>query len=284
MSDTKNARMISFRRITAEDKPLYDSYLASEGERGCEFSFANLYLWGRQNISLQDDTVIIFSQFNRRSVYPYPLGRDLKSAIDAIIADSAARGAIPQDLKFIGEETTAVIGNNTTIRECVTINRGTASKGTTIVGNYCLIMAYAHVAHDCKLGDRIILGNTTQLAGEVVVDDWAIVSGGTLVHQFCHLGAHIMVQGGSKITKDIPPYMMVGREPLGYMGLNIVGLRRRGFIAEQMNAIQESYRYVYLSGLNTTQALEAIEKNIPKSKEREDIVSFIRSSERGIIK
>lgn len=200
------------------------------------------------------------------------------------IFPGAVISAIPQDLKFVGEETTAVIGDYTTIRECVTINRGTASKGTTIVGNHCLIMAYAHVAHDCKLGDRIILGNTTQLAGEVVVDDWAIVSGGTLVHQFCHLGAHIMVQGGSKITKDIPPYMMVGREPLAYMGLNIVGLRRRGFVAEQMNAIQESYRYVYLSGLNTTQALDAIEKNIPSSKEREDIVSFIRSSERGIIK
>ena len=200
------------------------------------------------------------------------------------IFPGAVISAIPQDLKFVGEETTAVIGDYTTIRECVTVNRGTASKGTTIVGNHCLIMAYAHVAHDCKLGDRIILGNTTQLAGEVVVDDWAIVSGGTLVHQFCHLGAHIMVQGGSRITKDIPPYMMVGREPLSYMGLNIVGLRRRGFVAEQMNAIQESYRYVYLSGLNTTQALDAIEKNIPKSKEREDIVSFIRSSERGIIK
>ncbi len=200
------------------------------------------------------------------------------------IFPGAVVSAIPQDLKFVGEETTAVIGDNTTIRECVTINRGTASKGTTIVGNHCLIMAYAHVAHDCKLGDRIILGNTTQLAGEVVVDDWAIVSGGTLVHQFCHLGAHIMVQGGSKITKDIPPYVMVGREPLGYMGLNIVGLRRRGFIAEQMNAIQESYRYIYLSGLNTTQALEAIEKNIPESKERKDILSFVKSSERGIIK
>ena len=200
------------------------------------------------------------------------------------IFPGAVISAIPQDLKFIGEETTAAIGDSTTIRECATVNRGTASKGTTIVGSNCLIMAYAHVAHDCKLGDRIIIGNATQLAGEVVVDDWAIVSGGTLVHQFCHLGAHIMVQGGSKVTKDIPPYIMVGREPLGYMGLNIVGLRRRGFIAEQMNAIQESYRYVYLSGLNTTQALEAIEKNIPESKEREDILQFIRSSERGIIK
>lgn len=200
------------------------------------------------------------------------------------IFPGAVISAIPQDLKFVGEETTAVIGDCTTIRECATVNRGTASKGTTIIGNHCLIMAYSHVAHDCKLGDRIILGNTTQLAGEVVVDDWAIVSGGTLVHQFCHLGAHIMVQGGSKITKDIPPYIMVGREPLGYMGLNIVGLRRRGFIAEQMNAIQESYRYIYLSGLNTSQALEAIEKNIPASKEREDIVNFINSSERGIIK
>ena len=200
------------------------------------------------------------------------------------IFPGAVISAIPQDLKFIGEETTAVIGDNTTIRECATVNRGTASKGTTIVGSYCLIMAYAHVAHDCKLGDRIILGNATQLAGEVVVDDWAIISGGTLVHQFCHLSAHIMVQGGSRISKDIPPYVMVGREPLGYMGLNIVGLRRRGFIAEQMNAIQESYRYIYLSGLNTTQALDAIEKNIPESKEREDILSFIKNSERGIIK
>ena len=200
------------------------------------------------------------------------------------IFPGAVISAIPQDLKFVGEETTAVIGDNTTIRESATVNRGTASKGTTIVGSHCLIMAYAHVAHDCKLGDRIILGNATQLAGEVVVDDWAIISGGTLVHQFCHLGAHIMVQGGSRISKDIPPYVMVGREPLGYMGLNIVGLRRRGFIAEQMNAIQESYRYIYLSGLNTTQALEAIEKNIPESKEREDILSFIKSSERGIIK
>ena len=200
------------------------------------------------------------------------------------IFPGAVISAIPQDLKFVGEETTAVIGDNTTIRECATVNRGTASKGTTIVGSYCLIMAYAHVAHDCKLGDRIILGNATQLAGEVIVDDWAIISGGTLVHQFCHLGAHIMVQGGSRISKDIPPYVMVGREPLGYMGLNIVGLRRRGFIAEQMNAIQESYRYIYLSGLNTTQALDAIEKNIPESKEREDILSFIKSSERGIIK
>lgn len=200
------------------------------------------------------------------------------------IFPGAVISAIPQDLKFVGEETTAVIGDNTTIRECATVNRGTASKGTTIVGSYCLIMAYAHVAHDCKLGDRIILGNATQLAGEVVVDDWAIISGGTLVHQFCHLGAHIMVQGGSRISKDIPPYVMVGREPLGYMGLNIVGLRRRGFIAEQMNAIQESYRYIYLSGLNTTQALDAIEKNIPESKEREDILSFIKNSERGIIK
>ena len=200
------------------------------------------------------------------------------------IFPNAVISAVPQDLKFRGEVTTAVVGDNTTVRECVTINRGTASKGTTIVGSNCLLMAYSHIAHDCKLGDRIILGNATQLAGEVVVDDWAIISGGTLVHQFCHLGAHIMVQGGSRISKDIPPYVMVGREPLGYMGLNIVGLRRRGFIAEQMNAIQESYRYIYLSGLNTTQALEAIEKNIPESKEREDILSFIKSSERGIIK
>ena len=137
-----------------------------------------------------------------------------------------------------GEETTAIIGDNTTIRECATVNRGTASKGFTKVGNDCLIMAYSHVAHDCILKDHVILGNTTQLAGEVEIDDYAILSGGTLVHQFCRIGAHVMIQGGSKIPKDIPPYVMVGRDPIVYVGLNIVGLRRRGFTSERINSIR----------------------------------------------
>ena len=139
----------------------------------------------------------------------------------------ATISAIPQDLKFKGEETVAIIGDRTTVRECVTVNRGTASRGKTVVGKDCLLMAYSHVAHDCILNDFVILGNTTQLAGEVEIDDYAILSGGTLVHQFSRIGAHTMIQGGSKVPKDIPPYTMVGREPLTYVGLNFVGLRRR---------------------------------------------------------
>ncbi|NLJ01715.1 MAG: acyl-ACP--UDP-N-acetylglucosamine O-acyltransferase [Bacteroidales bacterium] len=196
----------------------------------------------------------------------------------------ATIAGIPQDLKFQGEETTAIIGDNTTIRECVTVNRGTASKGSTKVGSNCLIMAYSHVAHDCVLKDFVILGNTTQLAGEVEIDDFAILSGGTLVHQFSRIGAHVMIQGGSKIPKDIPPYVMVGREPIVYVGLNIVGLRRRGYTSERINSIQEVYRFLYMSGYNVTQATERIEKDLPESEERNHILEFIRSSSRGIVR
>lgn len=196
----------------------------------------------------------------------------------------ATIAAIPQDLKFQGEETIASIGNNTVVRECVTVNRGTASRGATIVGNDCLLMAYSHVAHDCVLQDHVILGNATQLAGEVEIDDYAILSGGTLVHQFTKIGAHVMIQGGSKVPKDVPPYVMVGREPLTFMGLNVVGLRRRGFSSEQINALQEIYRYLYQSGYNTTQALERMEKELPQTNERNFIVEFIRSSARGIVR
>lgn len=196
----------------------------------------------------------------------------------------ATIAGIPQDLKFQGEETTAIIGDNTTIRECVTVNRGTASKGSTKVGSNCLIMAYSHVAHDCVLKDFVILGNTTQLAGEVEIDDFAILSGGTLVHQFSRIGAHVMIQGGSKIPKDIPPYVMVGREPIVYVGLNIVGLRRRGYTSERINSIQEVYRFLYMSGYNVTQATERIEKDLPASEERDHILEFIRSSNRGIVR
>ena len=196
----------------------------------------------------------------------------------------AVIGCVPQDLKFKGEETWTVIGDNCVLREFVTIHRGTASKGQTVVGNNNLIMAYCHVAHDCILHDNIIMSNATQLAGEVEVDDFAIIGGGTLVHQFTHIGGHCMIQGGSKINKDIPPFAIIAREPITFCGINSVGLNRRGFTPEQIHTIQEVYRLLYQNGMNTTQALEAIEATIPQSAERDAIVAFVRVSTRGIVR
>ena len=196
----------------------------------------------------------------------------------------AVVGGDPQDLKYKGEKTYAIIGDNTTIREFVTIHRGTASKGKTVVGNHCLIMAYCHVAHDCLLHDHIIMSNATQLAGEVVVDDWAIIGGGSLVHQFSHIGAHSMIQGGSKVNKDVPPYIIAAREPISYCGINSVGLNRRAFTKEQIVAIQDVYRLLYMSGLNVSQAVEQIENTLPKSPERDLILEFVKGSPRGIVR
>ena len=196
------------------------------------------------------------------------------------IFPGAVIAGIPQDLKFKGEQTTAEIGKNTTIRECVTINRGTASKGKTIVGSDCLIMAYSHIAHDCVLKDHIILGNASQIAGEVEIDDFAIVSGGSLVHQFTRISKHVMVQGGSRIGKDIPPYTLIGRDPIVYCGINIVGLRRRGFTNQQVFLIQDIYRTLYTRGLNNTEAIKAIETEYEASEERDLILNFIKTSER----
>lgn len=203
---------------------------------------------------------------------------------DCTIFPSAVVGAIPQDLKFHGEDTLAIIGNNTIIRECATVHRGTASKGKTVVGNNCLIMAYSHVAHDCLLHDHIIMSNATQLAGEVVVEDYAILGGGSLVHQFTHIGAHSMTQGGTKVNKDIPPYVIAAREPVSFCGINSVGLNRRGFTREQISAIQDTYRLIYMSGLNVSQALQQINDTLPASPERDEIVNFITTSPRGVIR
>ncbi len=200
------------------------------------------------------------------------------------IFPGAVISGIPQDLKFQGEETLAIIGDNTTIRECVTVNRGTASKGKTVVGNNCLIMAYSHVAHDCVVGDNVIISNATQLAGEVIVDNFAIIGGGTLVHQFCHIGSHVMIQGGALVNKDIPPYVKAAREPIAYAGINSIGLRRRGFTSEQIRDIQEIYRYLYLSRLNNSDAVERIEAELPATPERDEIILFVKNSKRGIIK
>lgn len=200
------------------------------------------------------------------------------------IFPGAVVSGIPQDLKFRGEDTTAVIGDNTTLRECVTVNRGTASKGKTVVGENCLIMAYCHVAHDCKVGNNVIISNATQLAGEVEVDDFAVIGGGSLVHQFCHIGPHVMLQGGALVNKDIPPFVKAAREPISYTGVNSIGLRRRGFTSEQIQSIQEIYRYIYLSGLNITDAVERVEAELPATRERDEIILFIRNSKRGILR
>jgi UDP-N-acetylglucosamine acyltransferase len=200
------------------------------------------------------------------------------------IFPSAVIGAVPQDLKYKGEETWTIIGDNCVLREFVTVHRGTASKGKTVVGNNNLIMAYCHIAHDCILHDNIIMSNVTQLAGEVEIDDYAVIGGGTLVHQFTHIGGHVMIQGGSKINKDIPPYAIVAREPIAFCGINSVGLNRRGFSPEQIHTVQEVYRLIYQNGMNTTQALEHIEATMPQSAERDTIVSFIRNSTRGIVR
>lgn len=200
------------------------------------------------------------------------------------IFPGAVISGIPQDLKFRGEETLAIIGDNTTIRECVTVNRGTAAKGKTVVGSNCLIMAYSHIAHDCVVGDNVIISNATQIAGEVVVDNYAVIGGGTLIHQFCHIGPHVMIQGGALVNKDIPPYVKAAREPIAYAGVNSIGLRRRGFTSEVIRDIQEIYRYLYLSGLNNSDAVERTEAELPATKERDEIIMFVRNSKRGIIK
>jgi UDP-N-acetylglucosamine acyltransferase len=200
------------------------------------------------------------------------------------IFPSAVFSGIPQDLKFRGEETTAEIGDNSTVREGVTVNRGTAAVGKTVVGSGCLLMAYSHIGHDCAIGDNCIIGNAAALAGEAKVDNWAILSGGTLVHQFARVGAHVMIGGGSKIRIDVPPFIKADREPLSYMGLNSVGLTRRGFEKERIDEIHNIYRAIYQSGMNISQATDHVENSFKPAPDRDYILDFIRKSERGIIR
>lgn len=196
----------------------------------------------------------------------------------------AVIGAIPQDLKFNGEETTVEIGDNNRIRENVTIHRGTASKGKTLVGSNNLIMENAHIAHDCVFGNGIIMGNSSKLAGEVVIDDNAIISAVVLVHQFCHIGGYTMVQGGSRTSQDIPPYIIGGKEPIAYCGLNIVGLRRRRFPANIIEDIHNAYRLIYNSHLTIQEAIEEIKYEMEVGPELQYIIDFVSSSKRGIIR
>lgn len=196
----------------------------------------------------------------------------------------AVIGAIPQDLKFRGEDSVVEIGSGNRIRENVTIHRGTASKGKTIVGSNNLIMENAHIAHDCVFGNNIIMGNSTKLAGEVTVDDNAIISAVVLVHQFCRIGGYTMVQGGSRTSKDIPPFIMAGKEPISYAGLNIVGLRRRGFAPNIIDNIHHAYRLIYQCNLTVAEAIEQIRAEVPMSKEIEYIIEFVSDTKRGIIR
>lgn len=200
------------------------------------------------------------------------------------IFPGAVIGAVPQDLKFKGEETTAEVGDNNTIRENVTINRGTAAKGRTVVGSNNLLMEGMHVAHDVVVGNGCIIGNATKLAGEVEVDDFAIISGGVLVHQFCHIGSYVMVGGGTRTSQDIPPFVMAAREPVAYCGLNLVGLRRRGFAPELIENIHNTYRLLYQRGKLRAECLGDIRREVPMSPEIEYILKFVEASTRGIIK
>lgn len=228
-----------------------------------------------ENVEIGDNCEIA----NNVTIFPGArIGNNVKIFPGAVIS------GIPQDLKFRGEDTLAIIGDHTTIRECATVNRGTASKGQTIVGMNCLIMAYTHIAHDCKIGNGVIISNATQLAGEVIVDDCAVIGGGSLVHQFCHLGRNIMLQGGALVNKDIPPFVKAAREPISFVGLNSVGMHRHNFDPETIAIITEVYRILYLSDLNVTNATRQILETVPESKVRDEILDFIQNSQRGIIR
>lgn len=200
------------------------------------------------------------------------------------IFPGAVLGGIPQDLKFVGEKTTVEIGDNTTIRECVTINRGTQDKWKTVVGSNCLLMAYVHVAHDCVLGDHVIIANSVQLAGHVEVGNYAIIGGLSAAPQFTRIGEHTYIAGQTAIVKDVPPYIKAGRMPLSFVGINSVGLHRRGYSNEVINQIMDVYRQIYYNGLNITQALQSISETFPTTEEISNITSFIKASKRGIIK
>jgi UDP-N-acetylglucosamine acyltransferase len=200
------------------------------------------------------------------------------------IFPSSVISAIPQDLKYKGEETLTVIGDNTVIRECVTINRGTSDRNKTKIGNNCLIMAYSHIAHDCEVGNYCIFSNNTTLAGHIIVGDHVVLAGLTAVQQFVRIGSHAFVTGGSLVRKDVPPYVKAAREPLSYVGVNSVGLKRRGYSIDKINHILDIYRILFVRGYNISKALSIIETEIPVSDERDEIISFARDTGRGIMR
>jgi len=200
------------------------------------------------------------------------------------IFPGAVISGIPQDLKFDGEETTAEIGDNTTIRECVAINRGTKDRWKTVVGKNCLIQAYSHIAHDCIVGDNCIFSNSSTLAGHITVGDYVVLAGMVAVHQFVSIGSHSFIAGGTLVRKDVPPFVKAAREPIAYVGINSVGLRRRGFSSEEINEIQDIYRTLFVKNNNLSKALGIIETEYNPTEIRDEILDFIRSSNRGVMK
>ena len=200
------------------------------------------------------------------------------------IFNGASISAIPQDLKFSGEETTLEIGDNTTVREFATLNRGTRARGRTSIGSNCLLMANVHVAHDCSLGDHVIMVSYSGIAGEVELGDWVTLGGGVMVHQFVRVGAHTIIGGGCLVRIDVPPYIKADRDPLSFLGLNTVGLERRGFTSEKIHELHEIYRAYYNMGMNSNDALDYISANFASAPERDSIIEFIRSSSRGVIR
>lgn len=190
----------------------------------------------------------------------------------------------PQDLKFDGEITTTEIGDNTTIRECVTINRGTKDRYKTVIGKNCLIQAYSHIAHDCIIGDYCIFSNSSTLAGHITVGDHVVLAGLVAVHQFCKIGSHSFVTGGTLVRKDVPPFIKAAREPISYAGINSVGLRRRGYTSEQISEIQNIYRVLFVQHRNLSKALDIVETEFEATEIRDEILGFVRSSNRGVIR
>lgn len=214
---------------------------------------------------------------NAKIGYGARIGKNCHIFHGAVISE------IPQDLKFQGEDSIAVVGDQTQIREFATIHRGTKSRQKTEVGSNCLLMAYSHVAHDCRIGDNVIIANTVQLGGHVSVDNWAYIGGMSGVHQFTHIGKHSFIGGGYRCTQDVPPYILVTGEPLKYSGLNVVGLRRRGFSNDTINQLKEVYRLIYRSEFNISQALEQIQSGFEPTEEIREVIDFIQHSERGIV-
>ena len=200
------------------------------------------------------------------------------------IFPGAVISAIPQDKKFDDEDTVTIIGDNTTITECVTINRGTTDRMKTVIGQNCWIMAYCHIAHDCIVGDNCIFSNNSTLAGHINVGDHVVLAGMAAIQQFCSIGKHAFVTGGSLVRKDVPPFVKAGREPLSYVGINSIGLRRRGFTTDKIREIQDIYRILYQKNYNNSQAVAIIEAEMQATAERDEILEFIKNSQRGIMK
>lgn len=212
------------------------------------------------------------------------LGRLTRLGRDNLIGHGAVLGTEPQDVTYRGEPTHLEVGDRNLIREYATIHRGTARSGKTVVGSDNFIMAYAHIAHDCRVGSHVVLANSVNMAGHCVLEDWVVVGGVVPIHQFVRIGCHAMIGGGFRVPQDVCPYALLGGYPLKTVGLNIVGLKRRGFKVEQLSPLKAAFKWLFQSGLNTTNALERIEAEVPATAEVAHLLEFIRASERGIVK